>query len=596
MNKENNNTINMEDILRLRIFIRDRSYKNWTFVDNKTGKDIEVESLADFNPAPHKIFSQDIIDIQRDGDNFNVTVIESYIRTCEYIAGVLVLEGNKTYGRTPNKKRLYYRCIPDDIRLPEFLVPYEIKPGFSKAYKNKYVVFRFDNWYEKHPCGMLIETIGDVDKLDAFYEYQLYCKNLHISIKDLTDKTREIISKRTKEEFIEQIFHNPRYSIEDRRNRYIFTIDPLNSIDYDDGFGIERVSEDSNEWIVSVYIANVVIWLETLDLWKSLSRRVSTIYLPDKRRPMLPTILSEALCSLVENQERFSLVMDLTIDESGNIKNIEFKNALIQVNKNYIYEDKYLINNDIGYKNLFDLTVKMDKYIKNSHDLVAYWMVKINSLAGDILASKNKGIFRRTSIFNEQIFEMTDNIKKLSADTKRVILNWRRERGEYVLFNELREGEKKMVHISSPIRRVIDIMNQLEIMNDMREDGSPRNNKDFYFSDILLSKGKSKIDYINTCMRNIKKVERNSEILRRCIEEEIMNKEYVGVLFERRVNKNGLLNYTVYIEELRLLSKITTEKEREEYSKGIVRMYMYKDEEKLKRKIRVEIKDDVSII
>ena len=594
MNKENHNIFKMDDLLRLKIFIKDRTYKDWTFIDNKTGKDIYIESLANFEPAAYKIFSQDIIDICKNDDNIEVIVADSYIRTCDYIAGVLVLEGNKTYGRTPNKKRLYYRCIPDDNRLPEFLVPYEIKPGFSKAYKNKYVVFRFDNWDEKHPCGILIETIGDVDKLEAFYEYQLYCKNLHISIKDLTDKTREVISKRTKEEFIEQIFHNPRYNIEDRRDRYIFTIDPLNSLDYDDGFGIERIGD---EWMVSIYIANVVIWLETLDLWKSLSRRVSTIYLPDKRRPMLPTILSEVLCSLVENQERFSLVMDLRIDENGNIKDISYKNALIQVKKNYVYEDRHLINNDIGYKNLFDLTVKIDKYIKNSHDLVAFWMIKINSLTGEILASKNKGIFRRTTIFNEQSFEMSDNIKKLSADTKRVILNWRRERGEYVLFNELREGEKKMVHISSPIRRVIDIMNQLEIMNDMREDSAfPRNNKEFYFSDIMSSKGKSKIDYINTCMRNIKKVERSSEILRRCIEEEIMNKEYVGVLFEKRVNKNGLLNYTVYIEELRLLSKITTEKEREEYSKGIVRMYMYKDEEKLKRKIRVEIKEDVAII
>ena len=30
----------------------------------------------------------------------------------------------------------------------------------------------------KHPHGELLQVIGDVDRLEHFYEYQLYCKNL----------------------------------------------------------------------------------------------------------------------------------------------------------------------------------------------------------------------------------------------------------------------------------------------------------------------------------------------------------------------------------------------------------------------------------
>ena len=29
-----------------------------------------------------------------------------------------------------NKKRLLYKCVPDDIHLPAFLVPYDVKIGF----------------------------------------------------------------------------------------------------------------------------------------------------------------------------------------------------------------------------------------------------------------------------------------------------------------------------------------------------------------------------------------------------------------------------------------------------------------------------------
>ena len=63
-----------------------------------------------------------------------------------------------------SKRQLLYKCIPDDKRIPIFLVPYKIKPGFNKK-KNKYVVFEFKEWTDKHPRGVLGQTIGDVDNL-----------------------------------------------------------------------------------------------------------------------------------------------------------------------------------------------------------------------------------------------------------------------------------------------------------------------------------------------------------------------------------------------------------------------------------------------
>jgi exoribonuclease R len=56
--------------------------------------------------------------------------------------------------------------------------------------------------------------------------------------------------------------------------------------------------------------------MDVLNLWDSFSRRISTIYLPDKKRPMLPTILSDCLCSLQENVRRVAFVMDVFIKEN----------------------------------------------------------------------------------------------------------------------------------------------------------------------------------------------------------------------------------------------------------------------------------------
>jgi exoribonuclease R len=109
-------------------------------------------------------------------------VLHCSVKETLELPGILMLDNNKTFGRTENKKRLLYKCIPDDKHLPAFLIPYEIQMGFSKVNKNKYVIFKFDSWKDKHPQGILVQTLGNVDNIEIFYEYQLYCKSLHHSI------------------------------------------------------------------------------------------------------------------------------------------------------------------------------------------------------------------------------------------------------------------------------------------------------------------------------------------------------------------------------------------------------------------------------
>ena len=53
--------------------------------------------------------------------------------------------------------------------------------------------------------------------------------------------------------------------------------------------------------------------MEVLNLWESFSERIATIYLPDRKRPMLPTVLSDALCSLTQNDIRFALELTLIV-------------------------------------------------------------------------------------------------------------------------------------------------------------------------------------------------------------------------------------------------------------------------------------------
>ena len=115
---------------------------------------------------------------------------------------------------------------------------------------------------------------------------------------------------------------------------------------------------NNNQILLSIYIANVTIWMDSLNLWSSFSQRISTIYLPDRKRPMLPTILSDCLCSLHQNNRRFAFVMDILLDNETNIIDISYSNCIIKVFKNFSYEEPQLFD-DYHYNYLLETCKKM---------------------------------------------------------------------------------------------------------------------------------------------------------------------------------------------------------------------------------------------
>ena len=64
------------------------------------------------------------------------------------------------------------------------------------------------------------------------------------------------------EELVENIIK--KYNVEERRKRNIITIDPKNSKDFDDAMGLIIKEKYS---ILSIYIANVPLILDYLNLW-----------------------------------------------------------------------------------------------------------------------------------------------------------------------------------------------------------------------------------------------------------------------------------------------------------------------------------------
>lgn len=520
-----------------------------------------------------KILTGDTVD-----EDFKI--IHSPIREDKNIPGILLLLG-KTYGRAKQGLgKFYYKCIPNDRRLPAFLVPYEQKVlGFNKNITNKYILFRYIDWDAKHPNGIITNTIGDVTNLSNFYEYQLYCKNLFHSLKSFTKETQRVYKLNAGRSFINDIM-NKYPNIEDRTNNEIITIDPASSTDLDDAVGLK-------DNVLSIYIANVPLLMEYFKLWESFSERISTIYLPDRKYPMLPSLLSDNLCSLLENEARFAFCIDICIEE-GKLKSISYKNTVIKVKKNFRYDDKTLQTNAM-YCEIVDLIKILNKvrpYVKeiqDSHDVIAYVMILMNSECANILESYKSGIYRTLSLKETSTVEDAS----ISNEVLNFIKIWQSSSGQYSNYNNksghalIGKGIENYVHITSPIRRLVDLLNIMNIQHLLKFCPLSQSAIDFY------NKWEERLEYINTTMRAIRKVQVDCNVLNLCVSTpDILNKTYDGYVFDKLERSDKFIQYMVYIPSIKILTRVNIIEDLKEYSNHKFRLYLIEDGTTLKRKIR----------
>ena len=573
-----------------KIHIHDRNYSSWDIYD--TGN-LNKISTIEINPIESKLFSNDVFEINTDG---SINLLHSTVRHGSSIPGVLMLDGNKTYGRQLKANgtagKLLYKCMPDDKRMPAFLIPYEMKNvGFSKVFKNLYVTFVFDCWEDKHPRAKLDNVIGPVDVLDNFYEYQLYCKSLNASIQKLQKDTNKALADNPHELIIANI--RTKYpSIEDRTDKklwHIITIDPPKSLDYDDGFSIRDLDDGLQQ--LSIYISNVTIWMDTLNLWDSFSRRISTIYLPDKKRPMLPTILSDCLCSLQENVTRVAFVMDIILKKDcGEIIDIRYSNCLIKVKKNYCYEEPKLLA-DKFYNEILDVTQRLsikNRYIanvRNSHEMVCYLMILMNYHCAKEMIKTNSGIFRSTVMKRE--VNVPDFVPE---DVGKYIKIWSSSSGQYINGSEIIDTRHELldmdayIHITSPIRRLVDLLNIIRFQHVTGIISLSEMSEKFY------NKWLGDIDYINITMRSIRKIQCDSSLLDLCFNNPaVLEKEYDGYLFDKILRNDGLFQFVVYLPDLKMTSRITLRDNSENFECRKFKIYIFNDEEQFKRKIRLHL-------
>lgn len=455
----------------------------------------------------------------------NGNIIISPTRENKYIAGVLDLRN--TFGK--EKKKFIYLCRPDDKRLPPFYIPYEIPYSFEKNVFMYYITFEYKHWNLKYPLGIITQNIGDVNHLPNYYEYVLYCKSLNVSIQSFT---KDAI-KQTKQ-------YQPINEQISFRDSKVFTIDSNDSIDLDDGLSIDDEK-------VSIYITHVPFILDELKLWDSFTNRISTIYLPDKKRPMLPCILAQ-LCSLNEGTERICFILDL-------FHNGETKISVerVKIYKNFTYNSDELKQ----FPDYLKLLEKSNS--RNSYDLITNYMILFNTKCAEFI---KKGIHKTTY--------KPDNMMIPNV----VLPAYYHQYSKY-------EYEGNYLQITSPIRRLVDILNMYQLTLEL---GLMK------FSDnanLFFEKWYQQIDYMNVAIRHIRQVQNKCKLL--SIFDKEKHKQFTGYVFDKISRSDGRYKYNVYIPELELSTTFTHSENMEEYSEHTFTIYVFHDEAFFKKKVKLQL-------
>ena len=360
---------------------------------------------------------------------------------------------------------------------------------------------------------------------------------------------------------------------------------------------------------ISIYISNVPIWIEYLNEWynisESICQRPSSIYLPNKVIPMLNEILSNNICSLIAGKLRPVLSLDITLASNGCVEH-NFNLAIIRVSNNYCYEDP-MLNKLSMYNSLMKATEKLQKistYVYSekeldSHDLVAYYMIYMNHISAQILYDVKLGISR---VHKCNSTTSINKINKIKPNISKIIDGYNGGSAKYVLSGSntdtghsmIGDGLDHYTHITSPIRRAVDLANMVTIQNTLGV---------MYYGDEAIRFVKNlmnNIDELNIATRNISRVQFDCNLLNLCTNyPDIINNIYSGIIIDKTRDKNNNLRYTLYLDRLNILyhysNKFNIEQyqiELELYEKYDFSIHLFKDEHTLSRKIRLDLSNN----
>ncbi len=424
------------------------------------------------------------------------------------IVGTLELTNKSKYGITSRGVPIYL-FTPYNKSYPQFIVG-SAEKDFSK---NKIALIKFDNWSSSStfPRGLLQQIIGVSGDFKA--------------------ETEALILQACPWKY-PKFNYNPESKEKIYRQKidgFTFNIDPKGCKDIDDVITINKIED---KWKVTITISDVATYVEDgspVDIMASLIGQ--TLYNNEGKviRPMLPYEYSEKMCSLSTGKDSFGISLEC-IWNGKEIEQINWFESIIKTDKSYTYEEFDKEESEYGkiIKEISSYIAKTET--KNAHEYIEWLMIFYNNEAGKLLKDSKMGILRKHS---------TPEMEKLERYNKYIpdLQNLAFSSAEYCLAEEKETthyglSSNNYTHITSPIRRYADLINQRVLK-------------------LLLNK--SNINYIvpismfdmNLRQKNNKNFSRDYDFL--CAVSG--NNTFSGIILEKKKLENNEMKIKIYIPE-----------------------------------------------
>lgn len=339
------------------------------------------------------------------------------------------------------------------------------------------------------------------------------------SMKAYIDLIKEIKRDFFSEKAFNITFENMKYCLNSRKFLEIdfYTFDDQGTIEYDDAIGFCKLV---NGYDLFVAIADLSeIWNIHLDRY--VLEFPQSLYTYNSKFYMLPKNLID-LFSLKKGNNRPALVFNFKINSNNEIQSYQFEPYIIRVKSNFSYEkgEQFFKENQFLYflsNNLLERRLNNGAiYLDNTNGMrfvIQELMIMVNYIVAKILYKNNIPFISRTIKIPPQIKKYCGKRYSLNH-TEFKILKYKIlnsiDFARYSINDHEHEflGLDKYTHITSPIRRYIDVINQKQLISYLY-------NFDSFFNSYEL---KQILDIVNPIIQKyntlVRKYNRKQKLIR----------------------------------------------------------------------------------
>ncbi len=216
-----------------------------------------------------------------------------------------------------------------DGSAPDIYIP---KEALNGAVDGDRVVARVTDWAEKkkNPVGEVVRVLEGESANEIAMQGILMEAGFQLNFPDnVIEEAARFNDVIDKEELKKR---------RDMRQTLMLTIDPVDAKDFDDAISYKKL--DNGLFEIGVHIADVSFFVRPgSELDNEAYKRATSVYLPDRVLPMLPEHLSNGLCSLRPDEDKYAFSAVFQMDDAGNVKDYWLGRTVIRSARRFTYEE-----------------------------------------------------------------------------------------------------------------------------------------------------------------------------------------------------------------------------------------------------------------